>query len=124
MATHSQKLQETGLLTTDALLQASGSLLPSALLSQWRIIETVDYLPVMENAIASLDAGNMGSAIADVLNGLDSLAKNLNGLHAKHIYNFAGELWQRLVSDREERAAHYTRPAVAELLSVVAAQRL
>ena len=39
------------------------------------------------------------------------------------MYNFAGELWQRLVTDREERAAHYTKPEVAELLATLAAQR-
>ena len=43
--------------------------------------------------------------------------------HAKHIYNFAGELWQRLVSDRQERAAHYTKPEIAELLATLAVQR-
>ena len=40
-------------------------------------------------------------------------------LQAKHVYNFAGELWQRLVIDREERASHYTKPEIAELLATL-----
>ena len=62
-------------------------------------------------------------ALTDVLLLLERLSTDLNGLHAKHIYNFAGELWQRLVGDREERAAHYTKPEVAELLATLSAER-
>ena len=124
LAVHSVALQKTGLPTTRELRdQASGVLLPDAVLASWRTIEGVNYLPVMNLAINSLQAGDMGSDLPDVLLALEQLSAALNGLHAKHIYNFAGELWQRLVGDREERAAHYTRPAIAELLATLSAQR-
>ena len=62
-------------------------------------------------------------AISEILRNLEELAADLNALQAKHVYNFAGELWQRLVIDREERASHYTKPEIAELLATLAVQR-
>ena len=124
LATHSSALQDDGLLTTQELqAAANGILRPADLLAAWQIIKRVDYLPVVDLAINSLEAGAMGYGLTDVLLLLERLSTDLNGLHAKHIYNFAGELWQRLVGDREERAAHYTKPEVAELLATLSAQR-
>ena len=45
------------------------------------------------------------------------------GFYEGIIYNFSGELWQRLVGDREERAEHYTKPEIAELLATLSALR-
>ena len=123
LATHSSALQDANLQTTQELKdKANGILRRDDLLNQWRVIESVDYLPVMELAINSLQAGNMGNGLADTLLLLEKLSVDLNGLHAKHIYNFAGELWQRLVGDREELAAHYTKPEIAELLATLSAE--
>ena len=124
LATHSSALQDIGLPTTQELRDtANGILRPADLLEAWRTVEEVDYLPVVDLAINSLQAGAMGTGLTDILLLLERLSTDLNGLHAKHIYNFAGELWQRLVGDREERAAHYTKPEVAELLATLSAQR-
>ncbi len=125
LARNSEDLQARGLKTTSELKSEtiSGAILPEKILEQWRIIESVDYLPVIELAIKSLEAGEMGNNISDVLGSLNGLSNEMNALYAKHIYNFAGELWQRLVSDREERAAHYTKPEIAELLATLSAQR-
>ena len=65
----------------------------------------------------------LGNSVSEILGLLHEISEQLNGLHAKHIYNFAGELWQRLVTDREERAAHYTKPEIAELLASLASSR-
>ena len=113
-------LKATGELKDTALLNR---LTRDDLLAQWRIIAGVNYLPVIELAIDTLSAGAMGDGLSDVLEHLHTLSVQLNALHAKHIYNFAGELWQRIVPDREERAAHYTQPEIAELLSALAADR-
>ena len=124
LARYSLNLQGLNLQTTDALKKASLNVLTVPdVLTQWRIIEIVNYLPVIELAIDSLDAGDMGNSIPDVLDYLDQLSGQINALHAKHVYNFAGELWQRLVTDREERAAHYTKPEIAELLASIGAER-
>ena len=124
LATHSTALQEAELETTQEMKSnANGILRQDDLLSAWKTIEGVNYLPVMNLAINSLEAGTMGNSLTDVLLLLERLSTDLNGLHAKHIYNFAGELWQRLVGDREERAEHYTRPDIAELLATLSAHR-
>ena len=125
LSQYSPVMREKALQTTDALKQSaiSGKLTAPELLAQWRIIEEVNYLPVIELAIDALESGTMGNAISDILEELHDLSIQMNALHAKHIYNFAGELWQKLVTDREERAAHYTKPEVAELLATLAAER-
>ena len=125
LATYSPTLQSLGLHTTQQLRADSGLnvLSQQQLLDAWDIIESVNYLPVMELAKASLLAVGNSSAVSQILMNLETLSGKLNALQAKHVYNFAGELWQRLVADREERAQHYTKPEVAELLATLAAQR-
>ena len=124
LARNSTTLQNLGLKTTDGLRsERLGVLLKRELIEQWRIIESVNYQPVVEIAVESLDSGEMGDSISDVLAYLSDLSAEIHGLNVKHIYNFAGELWQRLVVDREERAAHYTKPEIAEMLASIAAHR-
>ena len=120
LATYSDLFKERGLQYSGDL----GTLTQRKLLDQWEIIKSVNYLPVVELAIPSLEAipARM-SNLTQILTTLSDLTDELNGLHAKHIYNFAGELWQKLVEDREERAAHYTKPEIAELLAGLSATR-
>ena len=120
LAQHSDTFKENGLKNANNL----GTLTRSALLDQWNIIKGINYLPVVELAIPSLEAIPVGlGQLTEVLEDLSELTAKLNGLNAKHIYNFAGEIWQRLVEDREERAAHYTKPEAAEFLAHLAATR-
>ena len=125
LASYSSTLRSTGLKTTQDMRASSmlGTLRQEHLVNAWDVIESVNYLPVMELAKASLQAVGDFPVVSEVVRNLEELSENLNALQAKHVYNFAGELWQRLVTDREERAAHYTKPEVAELLATLAAQR-
>lgn len=128
LATNSKALQSVNLKTTQQVKNAEGALgllIPDDMLNSWRAIQKVNYLPVMDLAIDSLQAGVVPSlsSISDIMIYLEEISARLNTLHAKHVYNFAGELWQRLVGDREERAAHYTKPEIAELLATLSAQR-
>ena len=114
LAVHSSVFTELGLLDTSNL----SPLTSAKVLESWKIIRKVNYLPVVELSIPSLACiPGRTEGLTDVLSRLSQLSDDLNGLNAKHIYNFAGELWQKLVVDREERAAHYTKPEVAELLA-------
>ena len=128
LANNSTALQKANLKTTQQARNAEGALgllIPEDMLNSWRIIRQVNYLPVMDLAIDSLQAGvvpNLAN-MSEIMVNLEGASGRLNTLHAKHIYNFAGELWQRLVGDREERAAHYTKPEIAELLATLSAQR-
>ena len=125
LAQYSEELQARNLKTTQAIKDSAtvGILTASEILKEWTTISTVNYLPVIEIAIDTMKAGELGTSISDILELLHQLSEQLNGLHAKHIYNFAGELWQLIVTDREERAAHYTRPEIAELLAAISAAR-
>ena len=120
LAQHSDRLGQMGLVHTNSI----SIITPRRILAQWEIIRSVNYLPVVELAIPTLEAmPPITSLLPDVLFELAKLTDELNTMRAKHIYNFAGELWQEVVVDREERAAHYTKPAVAELLATLGATR-
>lgn len=125
LARHNEPLQQAGLRTADEIRtqRGDGVLAPGDLLQAWRSIKSVNYEPVMNLAISTLDAQGIDIEVAPVLLRLSQLSVQIDGLNAKHIYNFAGELWQHLIVDREERAAHYTKPAIAELLATLSAQR-
>lgn len=125
LARHNDALQQGGLLTAEEMRAQNGDgvLDPLALLNAWRSIKSVNYEPVMNLAIATLSVQGVDIEIAPVLRRLSELSVRIDSLNVKHIYNFAGELWQHLIVDREERAAHYTKPAVAELLATLSAQR-
>lgn len=125
LARHNEALQRSGLRTTEEMRSqnADGTLTPAALLNAWQSIKLVNYEPIMNLAIAALAVPGIDIEVASILRRLSELSVRIDGLNAKHIYNFAGELWQLLIVDREERAAHYTKPAVAELLATLSAQR-
>ncbi len=125
LARHNETLQHAGLRTAGEIQaqRGDGVLDPADLLDAWRSIRSVNYEPVMNLAISTLSAPGIDIEVAPVLSSLSGLSARIDGLNAKHIYNFAGELWQHLIVDREERAAHYTKPAIAELLATLSAQR-
>lgn len=126
LALFSDDLRERGLLTTlDVRKSATLELLTADdLLPHWRLIADVNYLPVIELGISCLEVcEKIVGTTTDALDRLNALARQINALQTKHVYNFAGELWQRLVHDREERAAHYTKPHIAELLATLASER-
>lgn len=126
LALYSKDLRERGLLTTlDVAKRATlGRLTSIELLPHWQLIADVNYLPVIELGISCLEVcAQIDSATTDALDRLHALGSQINALQTKHVYNFAGELWQRLVHDREERAAHYTKPHIAELLATLASER-
>ena len=120
LATYSDVFKALGLRRADRL----DIIMKPRLLESWDIIKNVNNLPVVELAMSSLETIPTGMyELSDVLSSIVDLSIQMNSLNAKHIYNFAGELWQRLVIDREERAAHYTKPEVAEILSWLGASR-
>ena len=127
LAANSNTLKSAGLKSTLQLptRKSLNLLMPKDMLEAWHTIQKVNYLPVMDLAIDSLQAGYVQymSSISDLLKYLEEINAWLNVLNFKHIYNFPGEMWQRLVGDREERAAHYTKPEIAELLATLSAQR-
>lgn len=126
LALFSCDLRERGLETTIEVLSRPTieHLTADDLLPHWHLIAEVNYLPVIELGISCLEVcAKIGGTTTDALDRLNALAAQINALQTKHVYNFEGELWQRLVHDREERAAHYTKPHIAELLATLASER-
>ena len=126
LARHSIDLKNHGLRDTRQVKGESwnGRLTADDLQRDWHIIKDVNYLPVVEVGIATLNAClSLDDVLCEILERLDSLCRATNASQAKHVYNFVGEFWQSVVHDREERAAHYTKPHVAELLATLASQR-
>ena len=120
LAAYSDNLRDLGLQSVEEL----GTLTKSKMLRAWETIKEVNYLPVVEMSIPCLQAIPAAtSGLSDILSELAGLSEELNALNAKHIYNFAGELWQKLDPERSERASHYTKPTVAELLATLGAVR-
>ena len=126
LSKHSSALRKAGLKPTREVQQGTVSmhLTVVPMLKQWQLIADVNYLPVVELGIAALKVCEpFTERVPEVLEVLQELSGEINSVQTKHVFNFAGELWQRLVPDREERAAHYTKPHVAELLATLAADR-
>ena len=124
LARYSEEMQEIGLKTTsDLQAQNMGVLMPQQLLFEWQRIEDVNYEAVMTIAISTLAADNLGPETSSILGKLASLSEQIDGLNVKHVYNFVGELWQRLIKDRKARAANYTRPPIAEMLATASVDR-
>ena len=120
LAAYSDNLRDLGLQSVEGL----GTLTKGKMLRAWETIKEVNYLPVVEMSIPCLEAiPERTGGLSDILSELAGLSEELNALNAKHIYNFAGELWQKLDPERSERAAHYTKPTVAELLATLGAVR-
>ena len=126
LARHSVELRHAGLRDTRQVRSCSwnGRLTADELQRDWQIIKDVNYLPVVDVGISTLNAClSLDGVLCDVLERLDELCRATNASRAKHVYNFVGEFWQSVVHDREERAAHYTKPHIAELLATLASHR-
>ena len=125
LAAKSLTLQQNGLQTIAQLITAGGDvLLLEDLRREWDRILDVNYSSIFNTARVALDdriPEDVGSA---VLTRLSSLARRITALRLGNRIDFAGELFPKLLEDREEIAAHYTLPETAELLGHLAVSRL
>ena len=98
--------------------------IPSFIAREWRKIEAVDYMPLSTIAAAMLEDSDIGPLTGSAL----WLIHNAMALYLQTgisvTTNVAAEIWQSLIPDRDQRAAYYTKPAVAELLANLTTARL
>ncbi len=98
--------------------------IPSFIAREWRKIEAVDYMPLSTIAAAMLEDSDLGPFTGSTL----WLIHNAMALYLQTgigvTTNVAAEIWQSLIPDRDQRAAYYTKPAVAELLANLTTARL
>lgn len=125
LASKSSSLRKNGLQTVAQLLTTSGNvLLLSDLRRERDKILEVNYSSIFSAARIALDDRIPIAAGSDVLTELSGLAERITALRLGNRIDFAGELFPKLLDDREEIAAHYTLPETAELLAQLAAMRV
>ena len=90
----------------------------------WNLILRYNYKSIFLPALAALHPRLPELNGAEVLDGLARLAEEVISLRLGNSIDFAGELFPRLLDDREETAAHYTKSASAEMLAAMAVSRL
>ena len=130
LAHQSASVQAAGLRPVSAYFEESPLVGELPLLSPmeigwaWRRILSVNYRAVFETARNSLDGRlptrETALAISEIARMADAIDKG--GLGNR--IDFAGELFPKLLDDREEVAAHYTLSTTAELLAALAADRV
>ena len=98
--------------------------IPAAIAVQWRRIEAVDYMPLSTIAAAMLEDSELAPRIGPTLRAVRDTMESYIQAGISAATNVVAEIWQALIPDRDERAAYYTKPAVAELLANLTTARL
>ena len=98
--------------------------IPAAIAAQWRQIEAVDYMPLSTIAATMLEDSELAPRIGPTLKAVRQTMSDYIQAGISATTNVVAEIWQALIPDRDERAAYYTKPAVAELLANMTAARL
>lgn len=125
LAANSPSLRAAGLQTIAQIRAANlGALSLSALRGEWDKILAVNYGYIFNTARAALDDRMPIEQGVRAMELLTEMAENITGLRLGNQVDFAGELFPKLLDDREETAAHYTLPETAELLARLAVSRI
>ena len=98
--------------------------LPRRIAEEWRKIEAIDYMPLSTIAAGMLEDSDVSPHIGATLKSVRNAAERYIATSASATTNVAAEVWQSLIPDRDERAAYYTKPAVAEFVANMATARL
>ena len=125
LAANSPSLQAAGLQTIARIRATNlGVLSLTALRREWDRILAVNYGSIFNTARTALDDRMPIEQGVRVMEQLAEMADNITALRLGSHVDFAGELFPKLLDDREETAAHYTLPETAELLARLAVARL
>ena len=101
-----------------------GVLSLTALRREWDKILKVNYGSIFSVARTALDDRMPIEQGVRAMEQLAETAENITALRLGNHVDFAGELFPKLLDDREETAAHYTLPETAELLARLAIERI
>ena len=125
LAAHSPSLQNAGLQTIAQIRAANmGVQSLTALRREWDKILAVNYGSIFNTARTALDDRMPIEQGVRAMEQLSEMAENITALRLGNHVDFAGELFPKLLDDREETAAHYTLPETAELLARLAVSRI
>ena len=92
--------------------------------TEWSKILGVNYGAIFHTARAALDDRIPAQTGSDALRRLTQFAEQVDALRLGNRVDFTGELFPKLLDDREETAAHYTLSETAELLARLAVDRI
>ena len=98
--------------------------LPWRIAREWRKIEAVDYMPLSTIAAAMLEDPDLTSLTGRTVWAVHNTISSYLQAGISATTNVVAEIWQALIPDRDQRAAYYTKPAVAELLANLTTARL
>ena len=119
------ELRSRGLRTISEMRSLFGSPITlSAIRDAWSTILEYNYRSIFHPALAALHHRMPSLNGAEVLDGLSLLAERVTATRLGNSVDFAGELFPKLLDDRENTAAFYTLPPSAELLARLAVNRL
>ena len=98
--------------------------IPHRIAREWRKIEAVDYMPLSTIAAGMLEDQALNSQLGAGLKLMRETMTEYLRAGISATTNVVAEIWQALIPDRDQRAAYYTKPAVAELLANLTTARL
>ena len=127
LAADADRLRANGLQTIAQIRDTPGAfgvVLVEDLREAWDKILEVNYGSIFNSARAALSFGIPDEVGADIIRELSYMARRITALQLGSRVDFAGELFPKLLDDREEIAAHYTLPETAELLAALAIARV
>lgn len=125
LAAQSDSLRKRGLRSVAELRTAGqGIITLGDIRAEWDKILDVNYGSIFSTARAALHDQIPDAVGANTMDYLSQLAERVTALRLGNRVDFAGELFPRLLEDREETAAHYTLPETADLLAHLAVDRM
>ncbi len=102
----------------------NGDAIPHRIAAEWRKIETVDYRPLSTIAAQILEDSDLGARLGPTMRLIHDTITGYVSTGIGVTTNVAAEIWQSMIPDRDQRAAYYTKPIVAELLAGLTVARL
>ena len=100
-----------------------GRPVPKRVIKAWETVTDINYKSVYDPALEALRLLDKKIGVARLSNILERVSNVADNIQTSTlgVFDIGGELFPRLLSDRSETAAYYTRPEVAEFLAHMAA---
>ena len=109
-----------------AKLRDYQKVIPSRTYDAWQSILKINYQSIYKPAsdVLGILLNNVNTqAIADVLTSIADTAEKID-TESLGLFDIGGELFQGVISDRDNAASYYTKPAIAEFLARIVAHKM
>lgn len=101
-------------------------ILPTKTYQAWQSILNINYSSIYKPASDTLKILMSKSSARVIAAALTIIADNAEKIDIESLglFDIGGELFQEVISDRDDAASYYTKPAIAEFLSRIVAHKL